>query len=689
MFASAGLIGSDAGTSFRAMLLRLANPTGEAADLMNELGLQFYDAQGQFIGMEGVAAQLTEQMGSLSQEERNAALASLFGQDAIRAASILYDQGAEKVREWEAAVDDSGYAAETAATRLDNLKGDWEAFTGALDTALITMGEGADGPLRVFVQGMTDMLDRFGEMPDWAQQAVVGLGTVLTAAGALGGGFLLSVPKIVEYREAIQQLGTGAQRAGRFVSALGKTAAVAGGLLALTAAASRAAEAMGMAGEGAKSLEETLQLMLRNDFDGTFEGVSSEVNSLAEGFELLLGDDFNSQAERFGSSLNFLGLADQVSNTREQFENMGAALAQMVNSGDGDRAAQIFDRLTAAAEEQGFSVEEVTDLFQPYKDALAGAANETELSEDAALSAADAYLEEAEAASSLTDQLSELVDQINEANGVNQDAISANSDYQQTLADVQEQIDNIRNGVEGYAEGLDLSTEAGRNNMDMLQQLASDAQAMAEAQYALDHNTGDYVQRLTDARQTFIDNATALSDNREEAERLADAIFQIPSEKEIEILADTTSAEEKMAALQEWMNQNPMVRKITLESITLEGGLGPGGGREITPGFADGGLVGYANGGISPDIYAGRAGAIHKFAEPETVWEAYISGKPDQRERNKGVWLRAGQMLGVDVGGSGGGPAIGTYAPTLIQRENVSDRRMAQVLAEEAAWRLG
>lgn len=437
-----------------------------------------------------------------------------------------------------------------------------------------------------------------------------------------------------------------------------------------------------MAGEGAKSLEETLQLMLRNNFDGTFEGLSSEVNSLADGFELLLGNDFNSQAERFGSSLNFLGLADQVSNTREQFENMGAALAQMVNSGDGDRAAQIFGELTAAAEEQGFSVEEVTDLFQPYKDALAGAANETELSEEAALSAADAYLEEAEAASSLTDQLSELIDQINEANGVNQDAITAQSDYEAALDAVREQIDKIAAGEEGYAYGLDLSTEAGRNNMDMLQQQAAEAQAFAEAQYALDHNTGDYVQRLTDARQTFIDNATALSGNREEAERLADAIFQIPSEKEIEILADTTSAEEKMAALQEWMNNNPMVRRVELDSYTLEGG------REVVP-HADGGLVEYANGGISPDIYAGRAGAIHKFAEPETVWEAYISGKPDQRERNKGVWLRAGQMLGVDVGGSGGGPAIGTYAPTLIQRENVSDRRMAQVLAEEAAWRLG
>src|SRR5690606_33734709 len=37
-FASAGMVGSDAGTSFRTMLLRLANPSNEAAAEMERLG---------------------------------------------------------------------------------------------------------------------------------------------------------------------------------------------------------------------------------------------------------------------------------------------------------------------------------------------------------------------------------------------------------------------------------------------------------------------------------------------------------------------------------------------------------------------------------------------------------------------------------------------------------------------------
>jgi TP901 family phage tail tape measure protein len=44
-FASAGLIGSDAGTSFKTMLQQLQNPSKESALLMGQLGINAYDAR--------------------------------------------------------------------------------------------------------------------------------------------------------------------------------------------------------------------------------------------------------------------------------------------------------------------------------------------------------------------------------------------------------------------------------------------------------------------------------------------------------------------------------------------------------------------------------------------------------------------------------------------------------------------
>jgi tape measure domain-containing protein len=73
--------------------------------------------------------------------------------------------------------------------------------------------------------------------------------------------------------------------------------------------------------------------------------------------------------------------------------------------------------------------------------------------------------------------------------------------------------------------------------------------------------------------------------------------------------------------------------------------------------FADGGLLdrmkaagpvrAYANGSMPSDIYAGRPGGIIRFAEEETGWEAYISGKPGKEDRNRRVLSVAAERLGM------------------------------------------
>jgi TP901 family phage tail tape measure protein len=149
-FASAGLLGSDAGTSFRAMLLRLAKPTKESAEAMEKFGLELFDAQGNFVGVEQAADQLQKGLGGLTEETRINALATIFGQDAIRAANVLYEQGAEGVAKFTEAVSQTGEAQRVAAEQTNNLTGDidragatWEAFvlsiengSGTISTAI-------------------------------------------------------------------------------------------------------------------------------------------------------------------------------------------------------------------------------------------------------------------------------------------------------------------------------------------------------------------------------------------------------------------------------------------------------------------------------------------------------------------------------------------------------------------------
>ena len=172
-FANAGMIGSDAGTSLKTMLQRLASPTDKAQTLMDELGINVYDANGKFIGLAGAAGQLQNGLSGLSQQERNAALNTIFGADAVRAANVLYEQGAEGIDDWTKAVSQSGYAADLAAKKNDNLKGDLENLSGSFESLMISLGEGGQGPLRSLVQTLDTLVDGFASLPAPVQQSIV------------------------------------------------------------------------------------------------------------------------------------------------------------------------------------------------------------------------------------------------------------------------------------------------------------------------------------------------------------------------------------------------------------------------------------------------------------------------------------------------------------------------------------
>jgi len=170
LFADNALIGSDAGTSLKTMLQRLVPQSDEAAEAMKAMGLQFFDAQGAFVGIDEVAGQLQTALAGLSDEQRQSALATLFGSDAVRGASILMEGGKAAVDEYTAAVNDMGAAQRMAAAQTDNLKGDIEAFSGAVETSLINLGDLSDSALREITQagtGMVNVFNEFATTPAW------------------------------------------------------------------------------------------------------------------------------------------------------------------------------------------------------------------------------------------------------------------------------------------------------------------------------------------------------------------------------------------------------------------------------------------------------------------------------------------------------------------------------------------
>ena len=240
-FASNGLIGQDAGTSFKQMLISLANPTSKASGLMEDLGISAYDASGNFVGISKFAGILHDKLAKLTPQQRQSALATIFGSDAIRAASILYQQGSKGISSWITKVNDQGNAARTAAAKTDNLAGDIERLKGSLETAAIGAGSGLNGVLRGLVKGADAVVDAFNGLPGPVQTGVVAVGGLAGAASLVAGGLLILIPKIVETKEAISNLNITAAGTKRKLIALGKTGGVVAGITAVVVAADQLA----------------------------------------------------------------------------------------------------------------------------------------------------------------------------------------------------------------------------------------------------------------------------------------------------------------------------------------------------------------------------------------------------------------------------------------------------------------
>jgi TP901 family phage tail tape measure protein len=203
LFADQGLKGSDAGTSLRTALLRMLTPIGEGANKIEELGLNFRDANGEFIGLAGAAEELRAKLSLLSPAQRDAALTAIFGQDAIRVGAILYSEGGEAVREYTAAVSETGAAQKAAEQRLNNFNGALERLRGSIETASIIIGSALLPALKEVVQVVTSVVNAFIDLPAPIQAVLGGLVAASGALAGIAGIMVLAGPRLGAFKEAL------------------------------------------------------------------------------------------------------------------------------------------------------------------------------------------------------------------------------------------------------------------------------------------------------------------------------------------------------------------------------------------------------------------------------------------------------------------------------------------------------
>ncbi|QOQ37253.1 tail length tape-measure protein [Bacillus phage z1a] len=263
VFAQNGLKGSDAGTSLKTMLMRLNPSTKEAYNKMKDLGLitynaqagfdflvkngiqpasrnvgdievalekyvmktegvtkwndkcdttfrelatssaflssKFYDQQGKIQSLENISGTLHESMKDLTDQQRSMALETLFGSDAVRGATILFNEGSQGVNKMYTEMS-KVTALETANTKMNTLKGRIEQLSGAFDTMKKTIGDALAPVVSAFVAGLQKLVDGFNALPAPVQKAIAitgGIVLALTAIAAAIGVVLAAVGMVM------------------------------------------------------------------------------------------------------------------------------------------------------------------------------------------------------------------------------------------------------------------------------------------------------------------------------------------------------------------------------------------------------------------------------------------------------------------------------------------------------------
>ncbi|HGP3676750.1 TPA: phage tail tape measure protein [Bacillus pacificus] len=279
LFAQNGLKGSDAGTSLKTMLANLIPKSNEAYDMFSDLGLitvdtgkamqflgekgikptsnsfkdvtgalseyaakqagvkvgsekaekafqkltfetgimrnAFFDSNGNLKEMSDIADILQMAMQGLTAEQRQSYMYTLFGSDAIRAANILYKEGANGVKNMYTEMS-KVTALEVAETKMNTTKGKIEQLGGAVDTLKKSFGDALLPILVDVVSGVQGVVDWFNNLDESTQQMIAksallafGIAGVTTAVGflAMGIGALLANPIALAITGAVLAVG--------------------------------------------------------------------------------------------------------------------------------------------------------------------------------------------------------------------------------------------------------------------------------------------------------------------------------------------------------------------------------------------------------------------------------------------------------------------------------------------------
>ena len=206
VLANRGIKGSEAGTALNAVMVNLTTGTGQAGKMMEKLKLSAFQ-DGKFKGLKQTLTELNDKVSTMTQEEQNATLAAIGGKmhvdalnDLLSGLNTTVEDGST---EWdnlnEELRDANGSLEQMANAKNDNLWGDQQILTSALQDAGIRLNDGLTAPLREATQAATELVYKAGDIADTLEYQYPTIKRVLKEGASSAEGFAQPLLKLGEF----------------------------------------------------------------------------------------------------------------------------------------------------------------------------------------------------------------------------------------------------------------------------------------------------------------------------------------------------------------------------------------------------------------------------------------------------------------------------------------------------------
>lgn len=529
--------------------------------------------------------------------------------DALLRSSAAADQFSEAMSTGNEAFAENTALQDEAAKRYETTEAKIQIMVNAVNDAAISFGEVLLPVVGAAAEKVTEFSQFMGDLPGPVQGATTML-TGLAGAVSLGAGaWFLAAPKIAAYNEAIAVLGPTAQRASRGLGALAR----AGGAALVLGASVMIVNDLAKAFTDSigPSAEETANKVATaaSAFDLLNAALQSRdlVNSTGEASRQVreMGDALDEAASKSGQWWTQLSSPSQA--TVDNLRAVGRELATLA-AADLPAAQAQFRRL---AEDSGLSAEQQAQLIQEMpalRDELTKQATAAGMAADDQTLLKFAMGDASSAADEQVVALEELQGvAVNVQTDVNAlaDSIrnfgSLSFDTEQATIAFYDSLQSLDDALAEGAGSLDVTTEAGRNTLKAMLDVAGSTNDYAASVAAMGGSTEEVQGILENGRQKIIDTRIALGDSEQAAREYADQLIATPETIQTQVQLNGVAA--ARAALQGILNYDGTT--VNINATLSPNRINPFG--EI-PGNAEGGAI-YGPGGPKDDMVLRRLSA--------------------------------------------------------------------------------